>query len=162
MAALAAAAAAFSWEEPLLPYLDTCIDASSAAAAGASLVSGSFGLGGTARLGTGVREEAGVGARREEAVSGAPLVGLPVRGVTIGRGDAVRAGTGSELGATVATGSCSSARRASSGTGSSSARRASTRRSRPRCSSAGRFCFCTTCSRRAEISAFSSSSAAAF
>ena len=83
-------------------YFDSCIEASSAAAAGA--ISGSFGLGGTARLGTaGVREGAGGGARREETVSGT------VRGVTTwagaaGRGDAGTA-AGSKLGATVGTGS---------------------------------------------------------
>ena len=145
-AALAAAAEALIREGRL--YLDSCIDASSAAAAGASLVSGSFGLGGRGTatdLGTaGVREVAGVGARREEGTVSGALVGLPVRGVTVragaaGRGDAVRAGAArdgtlagaaaawSEGGATAGAGSCSS-----SGKGTSSARRVSTRRSRPR------------------------------
>ena len=157
-AALAAAAEAWIREGRL--YLDTCMDASSAAAAGASLVSGSFGLGGRGTatdLGTaGVREVAGVGAaRREEGTVSGALVGLPVRGVTVragaaGRGDAVRAGARArsdgtlagtvaawcEAGATAGAGSCSS-----SGKGTSSARRVSTRRSRPRCSSAAcRFC----------------------
>ena len=79
-AALAAAAAAMIREGRL--YLDSCIDASSAAAAGASLVSGSFGLGGRGTatdLGTaGLREVAGVGARREEGTVSGALVGLPV------------------------------------------------------------------------------------
>ena len=83
-------------------YFDSCIEASSAAAAGA--ISGSFGLGGTARLGTAaVRERAGGGARREETVSGT------VRGVTTwagvaGRGDAGTAAK-SKLVPTVGTGS---------------------------------------------------------
>jgi hypothetical protein len=146
-AALAAAAEALIPEKRL--YLDSCIDASSAAAAGASLVSGSFGLGGrgtaTGLRTAGVREVAGVGARREEGTLSGTLVGLPVRGVTVragaaGRGDAVRAGARardgtlagtaaawSEAGATTGAGSCSS-----SGKGTSSARRVSTRRSRPR------------------------------
>ena len=160
-AALAAAAAAMIREGRL--YLDSCIDASSAAAAGASLVSGSFGLGGRGTatdLGTaGLREVAGVGARREEGKVSGALVGLPVRGVTVRagaaeRGDAIRAGGGATAGA----GSCSS-----SGKGISSARSVSTRCSRPRCSSAAcRFCFWPTCSRSVAMSAFSSSSAASF
>ena len=160
-AALAAAAAAMIREGRL--YLDSCIDASSAAAAGASLVSGSFGLGGRGTatdLGTaGLRDVAGVGARREEGTVSGALVGLPVRGVTVRagaaeRGDAIRAGGGATAGA----GSCSS-----SGKGTSSASKVSTRCSRPRWSSAAcRFCFWPTCSRSVAMSAFSSSSAASF